>query len=375
MTPGGARLLVAEPTFRGGDHAPVNAALLQALTLAAGPAILATTRRQRDAIAEADPAALAAATWHEIEVMEAGGVKLRRILAQWRTLSALVAAYRPAVLVLLSTGPETLFAARALALRHRGLRLFLVLHGVLADAIGWRSRDPRRRLIDLRSGLRVARHPRIRLVVLEEHIRAAALRHRLGAAFLVWPHTVLEAEAAAPSHWAAPPRLRIAWVGSANRQKGFDDFLALHRSCATRYAWSVAGRASAEYEATALAGLDVPDTWLDRATLLSRVRAADYAFVALRDEYELTASGSLLDCINQRKPILAVRSTMLEGLAQRYGPIGHLCDDLAGVQRLLEDGTALRDAPSYARFQAALDAIARDRLPAALARTIGRDMA
>lgn len=372
---GGARVLVAEPTFRGADHAPINAALLQALTLAAGPAILATTRRQRDAIAEADPAALAQATWQEIEVMEAGGVKLRRILAQWRTLSALVAAHRPAVLVLLSTGPETLFAARALALRHRGLRLFLVLHGVLADAIGWRSRDPRRRLIDLRSGLRIARHPRIRLVVLEEHIRAAALRHRLGTEFLVWPHTVVAAEAAAPAPWAPPARLRIAWVGSAIRQKGFDDFLALREACGTRHDWSVAGRPGAEYDAAALEGLDAPAGWLDRAELLARLRAADYAFAAYRDEYELTASGSLLDCINQRKPVLAVRGTMLEGLARRYGPIGHLCDDLAGVQRLLEDGAALRDAAGYARFQASLDAIARDRLPAALARTIRQDLA
>ena len=375
MTALGARLLVAEPTFRGPDHAPINAALLQALSRAAGPAILASTRRQRDAIAEADPAALATAQWHEIGVMEPGGVKLRRILAQWRTLSALVAAHRPAVLVLLSTGPETLFAARALVLRHPRLRLFLVLHGVLPAALGWRSRDPRRRLIDLRSGLRIARHPRIRLVVLEAHIRAAALRHRLAEDFLVWPHPVVAGEAATPRPWAPPARLRLAWVGSANAQKGFDDFLALHREAGRACDWVVAGKAGAEYGPDALSGLDVPTEWLDRATLLARLRSADYAFVAFRGEYELTASGSLLDCINQRLPVLAVRNAMLEGLARHYGPIGHLCDDLAGVRALLEDGAALRDAAAYARFQASLDAIARDRLPAALAARIREDMA
>ena len=376
MTPGASpRLLVAEPTFRGGDHAPINAALVQALRLAAGPVVLATTRVQHDAILEADPQVLGASAWQEIEVMPAGGVKPSRILAQWRTLSALVAQHRPALLVLLSSGPETLFVARALALRFPRLRLFLVLHGVLPSAIGWRSRDPRRRLIDLRAGLRIARHPRIRLVVLEDYIRTAALRHRLADTLLVWPHPVVEGEAAPPRAWAAPARLRIAWVGSANKQKGFDDFLALHRACGARHDWTVAGAASAEYDTAALAGLDMPDSWLDRPTLLGRIRAADYAFVAFRGAYELTASGSLLDCINQRKPILAVRNTALEALARQYGPIGHLCDDLAGVQALLDDAVALRDEAAYARFQAALDAIARDRQPTALAATIRADFA
>lgn len=377
MTSGDAspRLLVAEPTFRGGDHAPINAALVQALTLAAGPVVLATTRVQHDAISEAEPRALAGASWQEIEVMAAGGVKPGRILAQWRTLSALVAQHRPSRLVLLSTGPETLFVARALALRFPRLRLFLVLHGVLPAAIGWRSRDPRRRLIDLRAGLRIARHKRIRLVVLEDYIRTAALRQRLAETLLVWPHPVVEGEAAPTGRWSAPARLRIAWVGSANRQKGFDDFLALRREDGTHYDWTVAGAASAEYDAAALAGLDVPNGWLDRPTLLTRIRAADYAFVAFRGTYELTASGSLLDCINQRKPILAVRNTALDALARQYGQIGHLCNDLAGVRALLDDEAALRDTAAYARFQASLDAIARDRQPAALAHTIREHIA
>ena len=157
--------------------------------------------------------------------------------------------------------------------------------------------------------------------------------------------------------------------------KGLDDFLAMHRHAGARHDWIVAGAASADYDPAALAGLDVPAGWLDRATLLARIRAADYAFVAFRGEYELTASGSLLDCINQRKPVLAVRNTALDTLARQYGPIGHLCDDLAGVQALLDDEAQLRDAAAYARFQASLDAIARDRQPAALAATIRADFA
>lgn len=366
---------MAEPTYGGADHAAINAGLLQAIGQVAGPVVFASTAGQRAAILEADARALDGAECRDIRVMEPGGVHLRRMAAQWRALSGLVAAHRPELAVLLSAGPETLFVARGLAMRHPRLRQFVVMHGNLATATGWRSRDPRRRLIDLNTGLRLARHPRIRLVVLEDHIRTAALHHGLAADFLVWPHTVLAGEAGTMAPWQPSGRLRIAWVGTANRRKGFEDYLALHRHNAARHDWLVVGRPGDEFDPAALAGLDIPAERLDRAAFLARLRRADYAFMAFRSEYELTASGSLLDCINQRKPILAVRNAMLEGLARRHGPIGHLCDDLAGVRALLEDGAALRDPARYAGFQRALDAIAHTRLPQALAATMREHLA
>jgi len=364
------RVVVAEPTYGEDEHAAVNAGLLEAVALGCGPGVFAATARQHAAVQEAADPAAAPWSWQEIAVVPPGGVHLRRMRAQWRVLSALVEAHRPNPLVLLSAGPETLFVARGLVLRHPSLRLFAVMHGNLATAIGWRSRDPRRRLIDLRAGLRVAQHPRIGLVVLEEHIRSAAIRHGLGRDFLVWPIAVLANEAAPVLPWSAPPRLRLAFIGTANRHKGFDDFLALHRQAGSPLDWAVVGRPSAEYDAADLAGIAVPPSRLGRAAFLAEVRRADYAFMAFRGDYELTASGSLLDCINQRKPMIAVRNDMLDGLARRHGPIGYLCDDLAAVHALLSDPLALRDAAAYASFQRALNAIAATRLPRALAATV-----
>ncbi len=370
----GVRVVVAEPTYADDEHAAVNAGLLEAVALGCGPGVLAATARQHAAMQEAADPAAPSWGWQKIAVLPPGGVHLRRMRAQWRVLSALVETHRPNALVLLSAGPETLFVARGLVLRHAGLRLFAVMHGNLATAIGWRSRDPRRRLIDLRAGLRIARHPRIRLVVLEEHIRRAAMRHGLGHDFLVWSTVVLANEAAPVLPWSAPPRLRLAFVGTANRHKGFDDFLALHRNSAAVHDFAVVGRPSVEYHAAELEGIAVPPSRLARADFLAELRRADYGFMAFRGEYELTASGSLLDCINQRKPLIAVRNDMLDGLARRHGPIGYLCDTLDGVQALLADTERLRDAAAYAGFQAALDQIARARLPSALAATIRADL-
>ena len=373
------RILVTEPTYADSEHAAVNAGLLEAIAIGCGAPIFASTRKQHDAVREAGNPEMLPRQWHELAVMPPGGVHLRRMFAQWRALAPQVAEHQPAVLVLLSAGPETLFVARLLVLRHPTLRILAVMHGNLATAIGWRSRDPRRRLIDLRAGLRAVRHARIRLVVLEEHIREAAIRHGLGRDIVVWPHVVLENEMIDPAQWTPPARLRLAFVGTANRHKGFGDFLALrdhiHTNCApVSCDLAVVGRPSAEYDATALDGIEVPAQRLPRAGFLGALRRADYAFVAFRGEYELTASGSLLDCINQRKPLIAVRNHMLTALERQHGPFGYLCDDLAGVCALFDDTAALRDTAAYAIFQRTLDSIARSRLPRALAGAVKRSL-
>lgn len=341
--------------------------------MACGKVRFASAPEQHDRVLEVGIPGMAAVPWQEIAVPPPGGVHLRRMRAQWRALSGLVTPGEPATLVLLSAGPETLFVARLLVLRHRSLRLFAVMHGNLATAIGWRSRDPRRRLIDLRAGLRMAQHPRIRLVVLEEHIRTAAIGHGLGRDFVVWPHVVLEHEAAAQPREPGV-RLRIAFIGTANRHKGFDDFLAVRRTALAGFDWAVVGRVADEYDAAALDGIARPAGRLSRADFLHEVRRADYAFLAFRGAYELTASGSLLDCIAQRRPVIGVVNPMLAALVRRHGPIGHLCDDLAGVRALLAEPARLGDPAAYAGFQRVLDAIAAERRPAALAGRIGGDL-
>ena len=366
--------MVAEPTHAGGDHAAFNGAVLAAVAAERGSVLFAATARQHAALAEAADGAAPAAARCEIAVPPPGGVHLRRMRAQWRALSGLVRAHAPRELLLLSAGPETLFVARALAARHRRLRIFAVMHGNLADVVGWRSRDPRRRLIDLRAGLALARHPRVRLILLEPHIREAARGAGLMHDFLVWPHPAPMHEAPAPAPWRPGPRLRIAFVGSGKAEKGFDDFLALRRAAGAEHAWSLVGRLDEGYRAEAVAGIAVPDGTLSRAAFLAGIREADYAFVVLGPEYAFIASGSLLDCVAQRKPLLAVESPMLRALVRCYGPIGHLGADLDALRALLRDGAALRDEAAYAGFQRNLAAIGRDRGPDALRALVRRDL-
>jgi hypothetical protein len=164
------------------------------------------------------------------------------------------------------------------------------------------------------------------------------------------------------------------FVGSANRQKGFDQILKLQRKFRTNYDWALAGTISEDLSGTDLVDFDLPPGRLSRADYLAAVRRADYAIVAFGPEYALTASGSLLDCMTQTKPLIAVRNTSLEALQTQYGPFGYLCADLEAMATLLSQPERLRDAVAYAGFQQTLRAMHADRLPDRLATKIQTDL-
>jgi hypothetical protein len=306
--------------------------------------------------------------------MPPGGIRLRRIWTQWQTLNSLVRQFKPHTIVLLSAGPETLFVARLLVQQYRAIQLFIVMHGNLGAVTGWRSRDPRHRLIDMRSALSASQHPRINLIVLEKHIPAAAMNAGLTNRFLVWLHPTNANEEALSTPWSPPVRLRLVFVGTANRQKGFDQIIKLRRRVPGNYDWALAGTLSADFSRNDLADFDMPSGRLSRTEYLAAVRHADYAILAFGPEYAFTASGSLLDCITQRKPLIAITNSLLEALQTQYGPFGHLCADVEAMVTLLDDPERLRDAVAYAAFQHTLQAMHTDRLPDRLAAKIRSDL-
>lgn len=71
----------------------------------------------------------------------------------------------------------------------------------------------------------------------------------------------------------------------------------------------------------------MPDTseFLSRAELAARIGRLDYAlFLYPPEEYELTASGSILEAINYEKPILSLRNDYFGYLFEKFGAFGVL---------------------------------------------------
>ncbi len=363
-------LTIAEPTYRDAEHAPINAAFTTALPATC----LACTSAQYDALCSLGmgPALPPHAVIH---VLPPGGVTFRRMHTQWRALSPFTAQSGVTRLLLLSAGPETLFVARMLVIRRPDLHIHAVMHNMSSIA-GWRSRDPRRRWIDMQAALRWANHPRIHLVVLEHYIAAAAAQGgpswpRIANTFKVWPHPTLAHEHMPPAAWAPGDRLRLTIPGVASRDKGFDTILAL-AAASPQHDWYVTGRLGAEYRDAAVS-IPSADGRLSRPAYLAALRRADYAVLAHQPDYDLTASGSILDCVTNGIPLIALASPAVTALSAEYGPLGYIVPDRAAAEALLHN-PVLRDSTTYAGFQRSMRALHNSRTPAALAPLLRRDL-
>jgi glycosyltransferase involved in cell wall biosynthesis len=370
---------IMEQTHSRHDHAPVNAVLIHATSLALpGEDILFASTAEHRGHVRAVRSLPDRVQCVNIAVPPPGGVRFTRFVAQWRAMRALMQK-GPRAIILLSSGPETFFAARAMVAMFPSVVFFIVLHGNLNDAMGWRSRDPRRRLFDYRSGLAAARHPRIRFVVLEDYILAAAVRKQVlrPETTSVWPNAINEGEFATdPPAWSGRERIRIAFAGTATRNKGFHRFLDLARAAdPDAYEFELVGSLIEPFpEADRM--IDIPAQPLARDAFIQRLRAADYVVLPYNETtYEFTSSGSLVDCIAQMKPVIALGVPGVLDVSKRFGEIGFVCSSMQEMQALLVRKDQLSDAASYTMFQRNLAAAAASRTAAGIARLIRRELA
>lgn len=376
----GDPLLVAEPTYRGTDHAPFNAAVLTACRIACPGRRIAFAA---SSIHFAGVAPLLGPDhlpeFRPIEVLPPVGSHIPRFLAQFNGVRRALSATGATAALLLSSGPETFFAARSLAALHRHLRLAVVMHGNAGLLLERRTRDPLFRAFDYTAGFAATRHPRIRTIVLEEHIADLIARTFPGRPrCLVWPHPVPPGEYPPDAPVRAPDGpLRVGFVGAASKTKGFDRFLAAAgRFHGRGIEFRLAGYLTPDFTPAEVPLAGAATEPLPRAAFLDAIRGLDFAFLPFRsDVYEFTASGSLLDCIANLVPVIATRSTLLERLTRDYGPIGHVCASAEDACALFADPARLADPEAIRGFRAALARIRADRQPEGLARLLRRDLA
>lgn len=371
-------IAVLEPVFTDMHHGPGNAGLLEAIMLAFPNEqitfVAASTHRV--AIKETLGAVDATLGQFDIDILPPGGKSIARIRAQLRAMRQALQALRPRILVCLSSTPETFFACRLLSLQAHSLRIVVVLHGNLHDAIGWRSLDPRHRLLDSRSSLFVGRCSPIRFVVIESAIRVEALARGLLPPNRtdVWPHTILVDEVRPLSRRLLSNKISIAYLGAAKRSKGFDQFLTVMRrvqqSNPNGYNFSVIGAMCDQFTAEETLGLELAKAILPRDKYLERLRQVDYVYLPLQPEtYSLTASGSLIDSVASAIPLIATRTGAVAHMAAN-GPIGFLADRPEALADLVLEHARLADRATYEVFRRNLVNLQKQRFPAVIARAV-----
>lgn len=301
-----------------------------------------------------------------------------------RELAVLRAALRdvprssPCLVLLLSATSTSIFAISILQRATRSpLAVHVGLHGNLNDVRGWRSRNPLVRAFDTRSAL-FARHPRkLRFLLLEHAIKRelAELAPHAASVADVLPLPVNIGEVSSVCREPLRYPLRIGFVGQATEAKGITPYLEVAKAFRDHYGsliqFHVIGRVYPGDDLQRYSVLDskVTHEHLTRTAFVERLSHMHYVFLPYKSEYyHLSASGALLDAITWLKPIIANRTPVVADMFEQFGDIGHLCDDIPGMSRVLHAIMRDMDEARYAGQVEALRRARDSRRPDALAR-------
>ena len=376
-------ILVFDMTNSGTAHVPINRGLLEAMALGfPGTGVRFHAEADHLDALRADPAmgrlpnlrftpiALSPLHRWKTHIVSARRFwrELRTIQAALRAAARESAAGEPHLIVLASTTPTAILAALIAArTARRPVSVQVGLHGNLNEVTGWRSRHPLHRRLDLHAMLaRPAR--RLRLLVFETVIRDAleAAIPGSGARTDVLPHPVDTREA--KGHAPPPPDgpIRVGIVGMATASKGIDAYLETARLFRARHGdrieFHIVGGRPGTTPAERFADIAHPVEagHIPRETFAARMAGLHYVFLPLQPGYySLSPSGGLMDAVAWCRPVIAARVPITQALFEEGGDIGHLCDDLAGMQAVLEG--IMEAGPDRARYEAQRAALRRLR--------------
>ena len=310
-----------------------------------------------------------------------GSPPLTHLIKDGRALESILRSLRePCLLVLLHTSGEMIRLAQGLvALRcaaGQRLDVLFILHGNVHQAFMWRSKNPLHRWLDLRSGLDSVAEGHISFLALEDVVKSELERrlpHFRGTLDAL-PHPVVEEEARqlVKGSLSAPPT-RFGMLGVATLAKGADLFAGIAaRVTATlpgSAKFSLLGPIRPEVGTLDGRSVDYPADGraMERTDYLSALAELDYAVFPFRAEYyALAASGTLIDAVTARKPIITLNLPMFQAFFEAHGDVGYLCADIAEMESVIVRLSASPEPERWRDQSRRMEAALTARLPKAL---------
>jgi hypothetical protein len=371
--------LLFEPICRGGEHAPVNAAMLRMARLAfpGSPIVFAGDATHIDRIQELSPGIRTCVDWRAVDVpprhTPRGWAKRRREWQVWNELVRLIDRHGADRVILLSITPFGLWDIKAWLWRRPRIPVLVVLHSLLNSVMASR-----------RSKLEwwFAPAPKLRWLVLGRHI-VDALKVEFGAIVpnVSWmPHPVLglesEPEPALGRYLTPEGQTVFSFPGLATTGKGFLEFCQVAEAMASdpRARFELVGRLTPESQTERPLNVTLPDNGdrqLGRPEYERRIRRADYLLLPLRpNAYQYVASGSLMDALALGRPLIGLAaSPPTRDLFAEFGDVGYLCEDLEAIVELVR---TLAERPDPARYRHQLDNLENARAALAPEALAGR---
>ena len=138
--------------------------------------------------------------------------------------------------------------------------------------------------------------------------------------------------------------LNFGTVGVLSPLKGGDSLCLLADMLKQRsinnMTLSVTGRIHINVEALLSRGISLPSNLgnapIDQHEFANRIESLDFIlFLYKHDSYKLTASGAIMDAIDRRRPVIAIKNDYFSYLFNKYGEFGYLVEDIQEMFELI----------------------------------------
>lgn len=366
MEPSNIAAVIYDPVVEGQDHASFNYSLAASAATAfkpipvafyAGPSHIDYLARTTDIFREHNVIPV------KIENAPRRAPDLQRFVWDLPNLLRVMRSAHKAqchCLVLSCANTSELFAVAFVRLLSRVggfcVPTSVVLHSILYDLWGWRSRNPLRRGLDTTSALALLSHSNVRFWVLESGIAQEFIARmpRIARQVGVFPHPIRDDECVKEATPLSLP-VRFGFLGRAMRAKGFDVFLeiasAVRKAVGERAEFHAIGEQVEAFAPELLASLSTRPSPapLDRQTYLSLVRKMHYVMLLNSRIYRYVASGAALDAVAALRPLIALDEPGNSDLLRNDGDVGFVCRDATEMIRLL---IAITTEPQPAHYAA-----------------------
>ena len=136
--------------------------------------------------------------------------------------------------------------------------------------------------------------------------------------------------------------IKIGTIGIFSKQKGADDFCSICEAVNNpNVKFSITGKIFYDIKKLMSLQVDLPkdngSSMLARKELEERADKLDFIlFLYPNSSYELIASGAVLDAINIKKPILALKNNYFNYLFDKFGAFGYLAESVQELILIIE---------------------------------------
>lgn len=356
-------IIVAELAINDGAHVPFNAGLLEVVRNAfpdrrlyffGAPAHIDSLRNQ------VGKALIKSIEWMDLLPLAPDLPYFWRLFREMKRLRTILEHFPQGArgpLILANSKPAALVALKLIkSVQFKEIRVQIVLHGQLGGIIGRRYRHPVRRFQEARTALTILGNNHLQYLVLEANLRDVLLQHLpvLSEKVQVLHHPLPPNEIETRPGGLGTP-VRFGFLGLASIPKGFPVFANLaHEICSTckeQAEFHVIGRIPQEgissLKLEALATKPSKDR-LSRNDYVLGLDQLDFIiFPHQESNYELNASGTLVDALAWGKPLIARKIPLFENLFSRYGDIGYLFSQDTELSQIVQTIVQKADKAHY----------------------------